>query len=206
MLRCHVVNTELDTLHNGFSQVASRFRRNMCHCEFPVRTGVWYTTGEIFFANRDKYILGGFFFIFGFQGYVGCSKYWAREWCLVINSQWLAFNFIMKTDMGTSFWFVFALEITGFHFNQILIIFRTYPQTTHCWIVTGQWVDLVVSPVSENWCSSPWPLQTRHLCNRGSLPYYGNHSKFQGRFTSSTGLRNQFTGYRYNLVGGASPN
>ncbi len=34
---------------------------------------------------------------------------------------------------------------------------------------------------------------------------YVNHSKFQGLSTSLPVLQNQYTGYSYNLVGGASP-
>ncbi len=42
----------------------------------------------------------------------------------------------------------------------------------------------------------------RILGNRFS---YVNHSKFQGLSTSLTVLQNQYTGYSYNLVDGASP-
>ncbi len=35
--------------------------------------------------------------------------------------------------------------------------------------------------------------------------HYLNHSKFQGRSTSLTGLQNQYTGYNYNLADVVSP-
>ncbi len=35
---------------------------------------------------------------------------------------------------------------------------------------------------------------------------YGNPTKYHGRSKSSENLQSQYTGYRYNLAGGAAPN